>query len=288
MLCSLIGVIFISKKNEVSIRKNLPYLISFSAGVFLFTSGFMTYEAYHIFESGLLVGILVLLGYIAATIISKVYPKMHHHHIDECCDTHKNGGTSILFADAFHNIADGLVIVATFAISPILGFGTAISIFIHEALQEISEFFVLKKAGFSTKKALIYNFATSSTILIGVALGFAISDSTQIQGGLLALSAGLFFYIITHDLIPHTKTDDDKPRIILKRIGFLILGLLLIAGINSATSGHNHDHGGVHDDHEYEIHDEHDQHEDEHSDEHVGENHEEDGDRNEDEHHDEH
>lgn len=266
MLCSLIGVLFVSKKSEGSVKKNLPYLISFSAGVFLFTSGFMTYEAYHIFDSWILAAILVLLGYVIATLISRIYPKMHHHHISEseCCNDHKSGGANILFADSFHNIADGLVLFTAFSVSPVLGFGTAISIFIHESVQEVSEFFVLKKAGFSTKKALAYNFFVSSTILLGVLLGFMIVDSTELQGALLALSAGLFFYIITHDLIPHKNTNSDSKPAFMKRFGFLVMGLFVLAGINSVTAGHNHEH----DDHGHESVAEDTDHEHDHEDNH--------------------
>jgi zinc transporter ZupT len=255
MLCSLIGVFLISKKSDSSINKNLPYLVSFSAGVFLFTSGFMAYEAYHTLEDWILVFVLVLLGYTLATLLSKFYPKIHHHHFSEsnCCSENKKGGWNVLFADAFHNIADGLVLFTTFSVSPALGLGTAVSIFIHESLQEVSEFFVLKKAGFSNKKALVYNFLVSSTILIGVFLGFALADSSKIQGILLSLSAGLFFYIITHDLIP--QTHKETKSVFVKRLSSLVLGLLIILGVNSVTAGHNHDVVIEHDEHQDHEHD---------------------------------
>ena len=265
MICSLVGVIFVSKKSESSVKKNLPYLISFSAGVFLFTSGFMALEAYHLFENGLLVGSIVLLGYTLATLLSKISPELdHHHHTEENCGSQiKKGGRSILFADAFHNIADGLIIIAAFSVSPVLGFGIAVSIFIHEALQEISEFFVLKKAGYSTKKALLYNFIVSSTILIGVGIGVLISNTQNLQGVLLALSAGLFFYIITHDLFPHTKNIESESTSAqtAKRLGALIFGLLLVGGIHSVSGGHSHDHGS-HEDHGHQEvgHTDHDDH----------------------------
>ena len=70
-----------------------------------------------------------------------------HHHHDHCCG-HVHKPQKILIGDGIHNIADGLVLAASFAVSPLAGAGVFFSILIHEFLQESSEFFVLKAAGF--------------------------------------------------------------------------------------------------------------------------------------------
>lgn len=283
MIASLVGVVFVAGRPQESITKHLPYFISFSAGVFLFTAGFMTIESYHIFENiwytlGGVVG-----GYLLATLATRLLPKLHHHH-DECCDGHEADGKNVLVGDALHNIADGLILVPAFMVSPLLGFGTAFSLFFHEALQEISEFLVLKKAGYSTKKALLYNFGVSATILIGVVIGFIIADTVFLQGILLSLSAGFFLYIISHDLIPHQHLSSHGLSGILKHIGLIVIGVLLVAGVNTlvgAEHTHDHEHDDTHEeehilhenehDHTKESHTDTEQHEEEHhsSEEHV-------------------
>jgi len=87
-------------------------------------------------------------------------------------------------------------------VSPTIGLAAQVSILIHEALQEGSEFFVLTQAGYSVKKASLINFAVSSTILIGVAIGYLALGSTTLELTLLALSAGFFINVVVHDLLP--------------------------------------------------------------------------------------
>ena len=268
MLASLLGVLLTSKKAEGKIKENLPYLISFSAGVFLFTSFFLIFESFEIFNSIWKVTGLVLTGYLAALFASYMFPRFHHHHNDDnCCDEHKHGGKNILLADSIHNIADGLILVPAFLVSPALGFGTAFSIFIHESLQEISEYFVLRKSGFSVKKALLYNFIVSSTILLGIAIGFLISETVILQGILLSLSAGFFLYIISHDFLPKRDHSKDLKSECVKHTSLIIVGVVLIGVINYLVSdGHSHGHEAHEEEHI--EHGGHEVHEDDHDLEH--------------------
>lgn len=258
MLASFLGVLFVAKQDKATVSKNLPYFISFSAGVFLFTTGYLILEAFHIFENLWVVLGLVVSGYVIASLVVYLVPRMHHHHTEDTCEhSHNAKGKNVLIGDAIHNIADGLILVPAFMVSPILGFGTALSLFVHEALQEVSEFFVLKDAGYSTKKALLYNFAVSSTILVGIGLGLLLSETLFIQGILLALSAGFFAYIISHDLVPHKNEVGSASKLAL-HAGILVLGVVLL-GLVNVTFGHEH----THNDHDDELHmDEH--HEDDH------------------------
>ena len=241
VLASLAGVLFVAKKQEAFVSKNLPYLISFSAGVFLFTAGFMTLESYHLFENIWYVLTGVISGYLLAVLLVKALPQMHHHHKDDECNTHTSG-RNVLIGDAIHNVADGLILVPAFLVSPLLGIGTAFALFVHEFLQEVSEFFVLKQAGYSTKRALTLNVLVSLAIFIGIGIGLLISETILLQAILLSLSAGFFAYIISHDLFPHEKVTNDKSQAPL-HILLLIAGVMLIGGVNYATAGyHSHEH----------------------------------------------
>ena len=247
-LASLIAVVIVSTISEARITKLLPSFISFSAGTFLFTTGFMLVESFHTLEDYLLVGALAVAGYIGAFVLSKTVPHIHHHDNGHS-HKHSKSGRNVLAGDALHNIADGFILVPAFMVSPVLGLGTAMSIFIHEALQEISEFFVLKHAGFDTKKALIYNFLVSLTIFIGIGLGLLILNTEVIQGVLLAIAAGFFMFVLLQDLIPShhgaLKTKDGLWHILL-----LIIGVVILFAVQSFF-GHSHEHeeGHVHVEH---------------------------------------
>jgi len=242
MCASLLSIFFISKQSEEFVTHNMPYLISFSAGVFLFTTGIMITEAYHIFENILYVLAGVLVGYTFANVLVYIMPRIHHHH-DECCEGHEAKGRNVLIADGLHNVADGLILVPAFIISPLLGFGTAISLFIHEALQGVSEFFVLKRSGYSTIRALLYNFLVSSTILVGIAIGLFTVNTVFLQGILLSLAAGLFAYIIFHDLLPHKHHPDASRHTWVTHILIILCGVLLLGVVNYfLAESHNHEH----------------------------------------------
>ena len=71
-------------------------------------------------------------------------------------------------------------------------------------------FFVLRQAGYSVIKALTVNFAASSTILIGVALGYVALDSHEIEILLLAFSSGFFLHVVFHDLLPKPTDHQNK------------------------------------------------------------------------------
>lgn len=259
-LASLIGVIIVSTISEDRISKMLPSFISFSAGTFLFTTGFMLVESFHTLEDYLLVATLAVAGYIGAFALSKTVPHIHHHHDDGHCHGHSKSGRNVLIGDALHNIADGFILVPAFMVSPVLGLGTAASIFIHEALQEVSEFFVLKHAGFETKKALIYNFLVSLTIFIGIGLGLLILNTEVIQGVLLAIAAGFFMFVLFQDLIP-TQHGALKTKDGLWHILLLIIGVVILFAVQSFFS-HSHTEDETH------IHAEHSEI---HIDEHAGE-----------------
>ena len=253
MLASLIGVIFIWKRLYNFVENNLKYLVSFSAGVFLMVSFNLGDEVLTHSPTFYYGAFWIILGALGANLIFKMWPTFHHHH-----DTHEKHKHSkldekkILFADGLHNIGDGILIASSFIINPVLGTLATISVFIHEIVQEVSEFFVLKQAGYSTRKALTVNFVVSSSILIG-ALGtiFIFEYFENLEIPVLGISTGVFLLVVIHDLIPHSIRSIKESPLYLKHIGFFVVGIImmLIVGILTADS-HSH---AVHDD----SHDEH-------------------------------
>ncbi len=244
MAVSLIGVLFTQKVAGDFLEKHLGKLISFAGGVFLVASLFLAAEVFHLIPNVLLGVVLILLGYAAAWAMHYVIPESHHHHNETCGKSAKK----LLVGDAFHNIGDGIILVPAFMASTALGWTVALSIIVHEAIQEISEFFVLRRAGYSVKKALAINFAVSSTILIGVAIGVFALATAEVEGLLLALTSGFFLHVVFHDLLvkkdPATGTHSMASHVLL-----VALGALLMFGVNTALGDvHVHgDHGHEHD-----------------------------------------
>lgn len=261
MVMSLIGVIFAFGAARTWFEKNLAFLISFAAGVFFVTAGGLAIEAFSIADTWWLGAGFIVLGYVLASVLHYILPETHHHHADDCTHTHGRGAKRLIIGDAIHNIADGVVIVVAFMASPVLGLGVLASILIHEALQEVSEFFVLRRAGYSVVKALVVNFAVSSTILIGVFLGYFALASHDLEMVLLAVSAGFFFHVVVHDLLPKRR-DHETSSHFWRHAAIVLIGVLIMAGVQ-AVLGESHEHGHndshTHDSEHYDDGDHHDE-----------------------------
>jgi zinc and cadmium transporter len=239
MTASLVGILFIHKTAASFLEKRLPLLVAFSTGVFLVTATLLAVEVFHVIDSYLEALLFIILGYGLAAALQYILPESHHHHGEECL--HKNSAKKVIVGDAIHNITDGIILVPAFMVSTGLGITVALSIFIHEALQEISEFFVLRRAGYSVKKALLINFVVSSTIFVGVGIAWFSLSSEVLEGVLLAVSSGFFIHVLLHDLLPHTK---QAGRQLKHAIVLLILGSLTMLSVNAALGEtHTHEHG---------------------------------------------
>lgn len=246
MLASLSGVVFATRYTGRLLENKLSYLISFSAGVFLITAGALALEVFELAPSIGAGAILIVAGYILAEGVHRLIPEMHHHHDDDCAHKHGVAARKLIVGDAIHNVADGVIIVAAFAASGPLGVAATVSIVIHEVLQEISEFFVLRRAGYSIKKALTINFAVASTIFIGVGLGHFALASHELEIILLAVSAGFFMHVVLHDLLPkhheHETNESFLRHVAMVAIGAVLMGLIAHELADSHAHGEeNHD-----------------------------------------------
>ncbi|MEX1013553.1 MAG: ZIP family metal transporter [Candidatus Paceibacterota bacterium] len=272
MIASLSGVFVVWKKVGKVIERNLRFLVSLSAGVFLVIAFQLSRETIE-HASNLNIGLLwILAGTFLIFLLFKFLPGFHHHH-DEKDENKKHSkidARRILLSDGIHNIGDGFLLTVSFMVNPAFGMLTTISIFIHEFVQEISEFFVLRQAGYSIKKSLLINFAVSSTLLIGSIGGYFLLDLFEIlEVPLLGIAAGSFLVVVFLDLIPHSIRESETKTHYLKHIGWFLIGALLMIAVNNLTV-HSHE-VGVHEDdhghsHEAEMIDDHHEDEDHHED----------------------
>ena len=231
MLASLAGGIFTSQRLGTFLHKNLPYLITFSIGVFITITWGLFSEAFE--HNGFWLSTLTaMLGALFIKLAAHLIPNAHHHHDTPDDHTHsKIDARHILLGDAIHNLGDGLLLVPAFLVSTSVGIATALSIFIHEFVQEVSEFFILKQAGYTTKQALVRNFIVSTTLLIGVGLSLAISHVEVLEAPLLSFAGGGFLYIVFRDLLPNTHEAIQKRGGSMKHLYALIFGFIIMFGV---------------------------------------------------------
>jgi zinc transporter ZupT len=257
MLASLSGVLFTHKVAAKFLEEKLSYLVSFSAGVFLVTSGALALEVFELADTALMAVLFIGAGYVLAWGLEYLIPETHQHHDPDCDHDHHHGNKKsarkLIIGDAVHNVADGIMLVPSFLVSPALGIAVTASILIHEALQEVSEFFVLRQAGYSTKRALWVNFLVSSTIFVGIGLSYLAVVSHDLEVLLLALSAGFFLHVVLHDLIPKPHHHADSVGFV-KHLVVLFVGLAVMAMVAFLITG-EHAHGeGAPDEHGAEHH----------------------------------
>jgi zinc and cadmium transporter len=233
MTASLSGIIFNSNRLGGWIEKKLGLLITFSLGVLGIITLDLIRESFE--HSEVLVVLLAMVGgMLFLKIFSFIIPDAHHHHDINTGHSHsKIDARHILLGDAVHNITDGFLLVPAFLVSTQVGIATTLGILLHELVQEISEFFILKQAGYSTKEALIKNFLVSSTILLGVGLSLVLSSVETFEAPLIAFASGGFLYIIFRDLVPNTIETikkNGKPHL---HIGAVLLGIVIMISIKT-------------------------------------------------------
>ena len=267
ILTSLVAILVVFFTVGRVIETRLQYLVSFSAGVFLVTAGALALEVFHVIDSWWWGAALIAVGYIMAWLLQVLLPETHHHHDASCTRKHR-GVRRLLIGDGLHNTTDGIILVPAFAASPTLGIAVTVSIMVHEALQEISKFFVLRAAGYSVWRALILCTAVSSSLLIGVGIGYLAITTLWLEGILLALSSGFLFHVVIHDLWPR-RHHYPELRDLLGQVAIVVAGVLLMVFVHSLTQEahtHGHDHHGGEHEHEHESHEELHHHDEDHLD----------------------
>lgn len=155
------------------------------------------------------IAFLILLGIVIFFCLEK-FLRWRHCHEAHCEDHPSQIGTLNLVGDGAHNLIDGVLIGASYLVSIPLGIATTIAVAAHEIPHELGNFGVLLHSGFSRRKALLYNFYSALTAVIGTVLVLLIGAKIgNIVQYLIPVTAGNFIYIAMSDLIPELHHDDD-------------------------------------------------------------------------------
>ncbi|OGJ61994.1 hypothetical protein A3C37_00640 [Candidatus Peribacteria bacterium RIFCSPHIGHO2_02_FULL_53_20] len=195
--------------SESLIRKCLVYFVSLAAGVLL-GEVFLHILPEITEETGMtaVTSMGILIGILASFVIEKII-HWHHCHVLPSSEHHHPVGMLALVGDGIHNTVDGALIAGSFLVSSELGIATTIAIALHEIPQEISDYALLIYSGYTRKAALLWNFCSALTAIIGALIVLlSRSEHPEFLTILMAFAAGNFLYIAGADLIPelHKET----------------------------------------------------------------------------------
>ncbi len=239
---SLVGVFFFGNdKRLVGLQK---YIVPMAVGVFL---SLVLYELIPETlemapEKG---GLAVAFGFISFYVLASVLHQRYHHLEAEECDR-KGAAMLLLVGDAIHNIADGVILGGAFLIDPAVGVATAIGLALHEIPQEIVEFGVLIRAGYSRLEASLYNLLSASSIIVGTLLIIVLAEQAEKYVWLLTgVAAGNLLFLAASDLLPRIHGNLKEYGNIWHSTLSIVLGFLIMTGVLTWTHenyGHESDH----------------------------------------------
>lgn len=231
-LVAFIGSLALFMREKI-LNKILLVLVAFSAGA-LIGGAFLHLIPEAILEIGVDEMSLfatfsyLLVGFCMFFILEQLI-SWHHHH----AASHPKilpFSYLILISDGIHNFIDGLVMAASFMIDFHVGVTAALAIALHEIPQEIGDLGVLIYGGFDRVKALVLNYMSAITVVIGGVAGFMlhgwIGESIAL---LIPFAAGNFIYIASTDLIPEIRFKQSTTKSLARFIVFLAgIGLMTI------------------------------------------------------------
>jgi zinc and cadmium transporter len=198
-ITSLIGVaIFGHDKRLIGAEK---YVIPVAVGVFL--SLVLNELIPEVVEESPLWGApVIMFGFLSFYVLAhKLHRRYHHLEIEDC--DRKGAAALILVGDSIHNFADGIVLGGAFLIDPSVGIATAIGLALHEVPQEIVEFGVLVRAGYTRSRAALLNLLSASTIIFGtISVMVVSSQADRFVWVLVAVAAGNLLFLAASDLLP--------------------------------------------------------------------------------------
>ncbi len=224
---SLIGVSLFALKSE-KLQRILLLLVSFSVGALLGNAFFhLVPESYFHISSAKMTSWLIIGGFMLFFLVDQL---LHTHQNGKVTDSSKVKpyGYLSLYADGIHNFTDGILIGAAWMFSPELGLATTITVILHEIPQEISDFGILLKAGFTKRKALLYNFIVATAAVLGTVLALWLGHEVEhFSIYILPVAAGGFIYLAATSLLPEVLKNTKKGNWLIY-ILFVLLGLGLM------------------------------------------------------------
>ncbi|MDX2424256.1 MAG: ZIP family metal transporter [Amphritea sp.] len=209
-------------------QRNTTYFMCFAAGV-LISASFL-----HIIPKALSMNpnsaIYLLIGYFGLHLFNRYLtafvcqrnPEKEQYGI----------GIVPMMGIGFHSFIDGFIYSISFSVSVFTGFLATTGMVLHEFPEGIITYLLLRRGGFSDRKAMILSlFAAALTTPLGMLVSYPlISGINQtILGDLLALSAGALIYVGATHLLPKAEEEHKKYSVVALAGGILVAVIIVLS-----------------------------------------------------------
>lgn len=227
-LLSLIGLATLSL-SEKNLREAIFVMVGLATGS-LFGDAFihLVPQSFRQSTNPVQTSLLILSGLLIFFVLEKFLLWRHEHTLE--FEHHVEPvGYMNLVADAIHNFMDGMIIGASYLVSVPIGLATTLAVISHEIPHELGNFFVLLYAGFSRRRALLFNFLSACAAILGTVLALVIgSSATSFAVAVLPIAAGGFIYIAGSDLVPELHKERSFPKSVAQLVAIGAgIGLML-------------------------------------------------------------
>lgn len=138
-----------------------------------------------------------------------------------------------LFSDGVHNFTDGMALGSAFLLyGSVGGWSRTVFLLAHELPQEVGDFGILVRSGFSVSKALFFNFLSALVALVGTALALLLGQDPGQSSLIEGFTAGGFIYIAVAGVLPEMNNGNSTLKGTFIQLTSLILGMAVALGIS--------------------------------------------------------
>ena len=236
----------ILRSQESLLRRKLPYLVSVAVGVLLATA------LLHLLPESIealgnhgvvwaLVGGTMLSLFFIERIFSAVTgadPEqpldaalaIPHSHVHGQEAARRTRPANLMLASALHSFLDGATIATAFAITPRIGWLTALAVALHEIPHRIGDFALLLHLGIPIGRALRFVTLIGLPAFLGLAAVLLLGQQEQSIRWLLPISSGSFLYIACVNLMPELQSEF-RSREVLWQLACIAAGVGLVSTV---------------------------------------------------------
>lgn len=232
---SLAGLLTLSM-SEARVRRLATFFVSFAVGallgdtfIHLMPEVFAEARGGDALRASLLILGGILLFFMVEKLLRHQHGLLHRHYHHEAIERPELAGVNVL-GDAIHNYIDGLLIGASWLVSPALGISTTIAVLLHEIPQELGDFGILIHSGLTIRQATLLNVASAAVAILGTAtavIAGAVAHD-RVTALLVPVTAGGFVYIAAANLIPELQHDRSLRALVIQT-ALIALGIAVMA-----------------------------------------------------------
>jgi zinc and cadmium transporter len=113
-----------------------------------------------------------------------------------------------------------------------------LAVMAHEIPHEVGAFMILLNAGFTKKRAFVFNLISGLSAVLGGVIGFFVLEAMQsLLPYALAIAAASFIYIALSDLLPEMMRRSSLAKS-LPEVGLVLVGVVIAALATGAFHAH--------------------------------------------------